>query len=203
VLVSQWLLVPIALAIAKALSLDILSTVSITGMDIGYGVLGALPVAGVMALLEITQWGWVQRISERTRTFLITLLGKDGGGIFGLFFALGVGIAAGVGEELMFRGLLQGGLQRYLSTEAAVAASAVVFGLLHAVTPMYAVCAGITGAYFSLLWLWSGNLVVPIVAHAVYDIGAMLLLSLQLRGESSAQGTSAAPPVATETTTLK
>jgi membrane protease YdiL (CAAX protease family) len=52
----------------------------------------------------------------------------------------------------------------------------VLFGLLHPITPTYAVLAALMGAYLGGVWLASGNLLVPIVAHALYDFIALAYL---------------------------
>jgi uncharacterized protein len=49
-----------------------------------------------------------------------------------------------------------------------------VFGLLHAVTPLYAILATIASVYFGAIYIVTDNLAVPISCHAVYDIGALL-----------------------------
>ena len=56
---------------------------------------------------------------------------------------------------------------------------AILFGLLHAVNVAYAVLAALMGLYLGWLWMATGNLAVPIVAHAVYDFLALVYI---LRG---------------------
>jgi membrane protease YdiL (CAAX protease family) len=85
-------------------------------------------------------------------------------------------LLAGAGEEMFFRGLLQGGLGHWLEPWAALAAASVVFGFLHAITPAYLVLATFLGGYLGAVWLATGNLLVVIVAHAVYDFVALVYL---------------------------
>jgi Type II CAAX prenyl endopeptidase Rce1-like len=84
-------------------------------------------------------------------------------------FDISLSIVVGVGEELLFRSVLQSLLQRFTSVPIAVAISAAVFGALHTVSPMYAVKADLTGVYFSFLWGKTNNLAVPIISHALWD----------------------------------
>lgn len=84
-----------------------------------------------------------------------------------------IGFAAGFGEEMLFRGVMQYGLMAKLGTTGSLAVVSIVFGALHAVTPLYALLAGIASAYFGYLYLSFGNLAVPIYAHALYDVGAL------------------------------
>jgi len=87
-----------------------------------------------------------------------------------------VAALAGVGEEVLFRGVVQTSLLEHLSPWAAVAVTAVLFGLAHCLTAAYALLAALIGAYLGWLHLVSGNLLVPIVTHALYDLVALLLL---------------------------
>jgi hypothetical protein len=87
-----------------------------------------------------------------------------------------IALLAGIGEEGVFRGILQEGLSWKLPMPVAVAAASVVFGMLHFITPAYALLAGIMGAYLGALYALSGNLLVPITVHALYDFIALLYL---------------------------
>jgi membrane protease YdiL (CAAX protease family) len=49
----------------------------------------------------------------------------------------------------------------------------VLFGMLHWRSAAYAAIAGVVGVYFGLLFLWTGNLLAPILAHAAYDAVAL------------------------------
>lgn len=89
---------------------------------------------------------------------------------------------AGFGEELLFRGTLQPWVGR-LHPVAGLIGVNVLFGLLHALTPAYAVLATLFGLYLS--WLAAGpgepNLLRPIVAHALYDYLAFVLVVREYR----------------------
>src|SRR5580692_2546725 len=93
-----------------------------------------------------------------------------------------VAALAGFGEELVFRGVLQRCLERWLDFGGSgrivgLIVSNVVFGLLHLMTPTYAVLAALMGIYFGLLLdaTEPANLVVPMLAHGLYDYLAFLL----------------------------
>ncbi len=91
-----------------------------------------------------------------------------------------ISLIAGIGEELLFRGLVQDGLATWLGGTVGicvgVAASSLVFGLAHALTTTYAVLATLVGVYLGILFLLTGNLLAPIAAHAVYDFLALIYL---------------------------
>jgi uncharacterized protein len=84
---------------------------------------------------------------------------------------------AGLGEELLFRGVLQPALAEHILPWLAAVVVGLSFGAVHWITPTYAALAGIVGTYLGILALVSGNLLAPIVAHALYDLVALLLLT--------------------------
>uniref|UniRef100_UPI00404882BB lysostaphin resistance A-like protein n=2 Tax=Roseivirga sp. TaxID=1964215 RepID=UPI00404882BB len=76
-----------------------------------------------------------------------------------------VAILPGIGEELLFRGLVQNGLHRWSkNTHVAIWVSAFLFSAIHlqfyGLFPRMAL-----GALFGYLYVWSGNLWYPIIAH--------------------------------------
>jgi membrane protease YdiL (CAAX protease family) len=85
-------------------------------------------------------------------------------------------LAAGLGEEMLFRGFLQACLVRWTGTWPGVGVASIVFGLLHFITPTYAVLASLLGLYLGWLYLGTGNLLPAVVAHALYDFLALLYL---------------------------
>ena len=87
---------------------------------------------------------------------------------------LGISVLAGVGEELLFRGVLQESIAGWMGPWVGVAAAAVLFGLMHAVTPSYAVLAALMGVYLGLVFHFSDNLLAAVVAHAAYDFVALV-----------------------------
>jgi membrane protease YdiL (CAAX protease family) len=101
-----------------------------------------------------------------------------------------ISVLAGVGEEMLFRGVIQeavaGRLDGPLGVAVALVLASLLFGLAHAITPSYAVLAGLVGLYLGGLWIATGNLLVPITAHAVYDFLALVYL-VKIRGEPQSE----------------
>jgi membrane protease YdiL (CAAX protease family) len=87
-----------------------------------------------------------------------------------------VAALAGLGEEALFRGVVQTALAGHLPAWAAIGLTAALFGMAHWLTPTYAVLAGVVGAYLGWMLVAGGNLLVPIVAHGLYDLIALALL---------------------------
>ena len=88
---------------------------------------------------------------------------------------------AGAAEEILFRGVLQVGLARVLPEGLALVLTGGAFGLAHFVTPTYALLAGLAGVYLGVLFWLQGNLLVPIVAHGLYDFVALTYLVRRYR----------------------
>ncbi len=100
-------------------------------------------------------------------------------------------LAAGWGEELLFRGVLQTKLQQHLGLWPAVVVASVVFGGLHAITPLYFLLATIIGFAFGWLFYYTGSLVSVSLAHALYDFWALAYLSHRYRQEIEVRGEAA------------
>ncbi len=87
--------------------------------------------------------------------------------------SIAVALCAGIGEELFFRGVVQ--------TEYGLFAASVSFSLLHFGTAtrkylMIATLYAAIGMYFGLLAQYFSSLWVPVIAHACYDLIALIYL---------------------------
>ena len=104
-----------------------------------------------------------------------------------------ISICAGVGEELLFRGWLMywlaggsgTGLAEPSNLELGIAlvGSAIAFGMVHPITKLYIFLAALMGLYFGALLIYTGNLLVPIAAHAAYDAVQLLIASRKTKAE--------------------
>lgn len=95
-----------------------------------------------------------------------------------------VAMLSGATEELFFRGILL--------PELGLVLSSLGFGVLHALCATYFAWATAVGAGMSALTLATGSLVPPIVAHATYNLGALLLLRRAAQRPAMPQATAAA-----------
>lgn len=171
VLLFEAAIAPVALAIGLAIGRHPLESFSWDWRAAGLGVLASGPM---IAVLLLGVWRPVGPLGEIKQFF-----DREMAPIFegrGWPDLLLVSLAAGIGEEMLFRGVVQGLLMGTLGRGLGLAASAVIFGLMHPVTRAYAIVAGIFGAYLGGLWLATGNLLVPMAAHSVYDFVALLVL---------------------------
>jgi hypothetical protein len=84
---------------------------------------------------------------------------------------------AGIGEEALFRGVMQTGLEPVVGLPAAIVLTSVVFGLAHYLSLTYAAYAALVSVYLGVLLVYTDNLLVPVLAHAVYDFIALVYLT--------------------------
>lgn len=157
-------LVVVALLLALIFGLRPWLTIVFGWGALGLSVLATLPiVAAVMSLLQF-RWRWVEDLRRIVEDHLLPLF--SGAGPAALLF---VALAAGLGEELLFRGVIQAGLEGLIGPVAALVAASLLFGLAHALTPAYFVLTCLMGLYLGWLYQVTGNLLMPIMVHFLYD----------------------------------
>ena len=135
------------------------------------GIAAALPMLIFLAIMLRWPFGPLSRIKGFFDSELAPLLR----GCKWTDYLL-ISIAAGVGEEMLFRGLIQGSLSRFFNPIAGVTIAALLFGLLHPVSITYVVVATLLGAYLGIVWMMSGNLLSVMITHGLYDFIALLIL---------------------------
>jgi membrane protease YdiL (CAAX protease family) len=85
-----------------------------------------------------------------------------------------ISLLAGLGEEALFRGVIQGAMVVPLGWWGALLVASLIFGMAHAVNRSYTLIASVVGLYLGALYLVSQNLLVPVACHAVYDTLALV-----------------------------
>lgn len=153
------------------------------------GVLTTLPLFTLAFVLDFVEKKVpaLQDVTKATQRSVLALLGGSRKPITALGVSIALGAAAGLGEEMLFRGVLQSELGERFGDIAALTSSAVIFGALHAVTPLYALLAGLASLYFGELYLQYHNLAVPILCHGLYDVGALLAAHIQVTSMTDEQ----------------
>jgi membrane protease YdiL (CAAX protease family) len=156
--------------------------IKVNGPAIALGIVAVLPLAAMLLVCRRLQWNAVQDLWRVLDEIIVPLFRTCN-----WVELAAISFLAGLGEELLFRGLLQNGMAQWTGdflphTPAAALAGdwmaiivvAILFGALHAVNLAYAILAAIIGAYLGWLYLATGNLTVPIVAHGLYDFVALV-----------------------------
>ena len=94
---------------------------------------------------------------------------------------------AGLGEEALFRGVLLPLASGSVGAPVALGATSLLFGALHAATPLYFLWATAAGALFGCEWFATGGSLSACAAtHALYDYIAFLVI---VRAWGGGQGT--------------
>ncbi len=154
----------LALLLGWLLGTDPLHGIAIGITSIGIGVGASLPPLAVVWLIQRSRRDLFRNLIDSARELVKQFLSK-----LTLPQTLALATAAGFGEELLFRGLLQSFLSARIGLAGALVVTSVVFGLLHFVTKTYAAYAFLLSVYLGLLYAATGNILVPMLTHAVYD----------------------------------
>jgi membrane protease YdiL (CAAX protease family) len=168
-------LVLAAVGLGRWLGQSPLGTFSVNSSALLLGVAGTLPPLGLFWLClkcPLRPFTGIARILHET---LVPLFANCSLVELAVIAAL-----AGLGEETLFRGVVQAGVADKIGGPfgiyAGLLAAAALFGLMHPISPSYAVLAGLIGLYLGWIWLLCGNLLTPITIHGVYDFLALAYL---------------------------
>ena len=166
-----------------------------TNLPLVVGMLTVLAVAFIVSISPITQWNmtfefpesmkvfgdWARakedKLAELTKT--LTQFGSVGEFLFGL---LVIAVIPAIGEEFVFRGLIQNELWRGTrNVHIAIWTSAFLFSAIHLQFFGF-VPRMLLGALFGYLYYWSGNLLVPMISHFLNNGLSLTLIYLQTVG---------------------
>ena len=104
-----------------------------------------------------------------------------------LFLALS--LAAGVGEEIVFRGYLLPYFDGLVGPARAVLASTLIFGLGHAYQGAAGIVkTGIVGLFCAGAYIGTGSLLAPMLLHVVIDAASGMVAYLALRPVTAVGG---------------
>ena len=175
-------LAAVALAGGWLTGRPLLAEVRLDLRDALVGLAATLPLVAALLVVVRVRWRPLRRLVALIEEVVVPLFES----CRPLDLAL-IAAVAGVGEELLFRGLVQGWLDARWGTPAALLVASLLFGAAHAVTWTYAVYATLVGIYLGWLWLASGNLLVPVIVHAGYDFFALVYLVRRERPQEKSQ----------------
>lgn len=131
---------------------------------LGWSLVATGPLVLAVLVLMRFPWQWVKSLERIIDEHLLPLF-RDAGP----FAVFAVALTAGIGEELLFRGVIQAGLEGLVGAMTALAITSLLFGLVHAMTPAYFALTCLMGFYLGWLYQATGNLLVPILVHFLYD----------------------------------
>lgn len=161
------------------------------------GIICLLGVSFIIAISPITEWNMTFEFPESMKAFgawareqedklaemtkFLTHFDSVGAFLVGL---LVIAILPAIGEEFVFRGLIQNELWRgSKNIHIAIWVSAFLFSAIHlqffGFLPRF-----LLGALFGYLYYWSGNLWIPMIAHFFNNGFSLTLIYLQTLGIS-------------------
>ena len=167
-------LIGVAAGLGWWFGIDPVSRLSWEGRGVAWGLAATIPMIGFFLVANRYPLGPLRNIKQ----FLLETLGPSLVACRWYDLLL-VAAVAGIGEELLFRGVLH--------PWAGPVWSNVLFGLAHFITPTYALLAGLIGGYLGWLLDQADNILAPIIAHGLYDFLAFLVVARECRKTQSDQ----------------
>ncbi|MDB4929383.1 MAG: hypothetical protein JWM10_1867 [Myxococcaceae bacterium] len=167
-------------------------------LALSLGALSGVAVVGATRAL-VARAPWAASLQDALREGLTGASGRE---------LRALGLAAAVGEELLFRGAMLPSLAAWTGFPAAALATATLFGLLHVpanrALRTWTASAFVMGLLFALLYRLTGEVLAPLTAHAVINLENLELLLRPERARaapadprrSTATGSTGAPTAA-------
>ncbi len=169
-------LAPLSLFLGWLLGHPPLARLSWSMRDAGLGVLAAVPL--ILMFLAMLRWpvGPLLQVKKFCEYEVVPLLENSSWSEIGL-----VALSAGVGEEMLFRGVLQASFTQWLAIYVTqwlaiylgVGLASLLFGLMHPISIAYMVIITILGVYLGAVFYGVDNLLTVMITHAVYDFAAL------------------------------
>jgi membrane protease YdiL (CAAX protease family) len=161
------------------------------------GIICLLGVSFIIAISPITEWNMTFEFPDSMKVFgdwardqedklaemtkFLTHFESFGAFLFGL---LVIAVIPAIGEEFVFRGLIQNELWRgSRNIHIAIWVSAFLFSAIH-IQFFGFLPRLLLGALFGYLYYWSGNLLVPMIAHFFNNGFSLTMIYLQGLGVS-------------------
>ncbi|GMI45487.1 hypothetical protein TrCOL_g3003 [Triparma columacea] len=187
VVAGQSLFIPLSLAIGAIAKLKL---ISVPASELSASVVGGLyytlPLCAFVLVTSAMERFIppLKKVAEATESTILALLGSKRRLLTSVIFAAALGSVAGLGEELLFRGCIQQGLGMYLPQLPSLLLTSFLFALGHAVTPLYALISFIASMYFGWVYLSTGDLLIPIISHSLYDMVAVIATHWLVTGKT-------------------
>jgi len=177
----------LAVSIGWALGRPPMESFHFSAIDLGWGIIATLPLLADLWISAKVRWRPIARIMQVLDETFIPLFRQCR-----ILELAVIALLAGLGEEMLFRGIVQSWAADKVGgpygAGIGLAVAAAIFGLLHGVTPTYALLAGVIGLYLGAIWLATDNLLVPIASHALYDFLAFVYLVRVRKSKAISQG---------------
>lgn len=148
--------------------------VQFEGMSLGSAIVWGLAgsVATYAVIMVLTRLPWLLRDNLESHLKQLHRFACD----YSWPVLVTLAVFAGVGEELLFRGAIQGWLAQHVSATLAIVAASVLFGLVHYLSFTYFLVATGLGLVLGTAYMLTDSLLLVMVWHGVYDMIALYCL---------------------------
>lgn len=120
---------------------------------------------------------WARATEDRAAALTSFITGFTSPGVFVVALVV-IAVLPAIGEELVFRGILQNEFHKgFGNIHIAIWVSAIIFSAIHMQFFGF-IPRLLLGALFGYLYYWSGNLIIPIIAHFVNNGLTVLVIYL-------------------------
>ncbi len=140
--------------------------------DATWGVAACLPLLVVFFICVRWPVGPLVRIKQLSEEFIRGWFASCSVLQLGL-----ISLLAGIGEEMLFRGVIQDTLSAWINPLGGIVLASLLFGLMHPITPFYVVLAALMGAFLGWIFIVTDNLLPAIITHGLYDFLALTYLT--------------------------
>jgi hypothetical protein len=179
---SETGLLVVAIVLGWAVGQPPLGQIAWSSENVGWGLLAAVPLVISLLLMVRFPVGPLKGLRDISESAIVPLF-RD----CDLWQLATIAALAGLGEEALFRGVIQRAAEHFSSsTGIGLTIGSVLFGLAHPISKTYTVLATLVGFYLGGLLLATDNLLAPICTHAVYDFIALIYLVRRKSGRAKA-----------------
>ena len=140
--------------------------------DAAWGIVGCLPLLVIFFICVRWPVGPLVRIKQLSEEFI-----RDWFSSCTLLQLALISLLAGIGEEMLFRGVIQDTLAAWINPLTGIVLASLLFGLMHPITPFYIILAALMGAFLGWIFIITENLLPPIITHGLYDFLALTYLT--------------------------
>ena len=161
----------LAVLLAWFFNIPLLETVRVSWTGLLLGTTATLPMGLGFLWAWRTSWKPMVQLKEEVERHVLPLFAHSK-----TVDLLVIAALAGLGEEMLFRGAIQPLLVDWASFWPGLILTSILFGLAHAISTTYLIYAAIVGLYLGGIYAATGNLLVPALAHGLYDFALFLYL---------------------------
>jgi membrane protease YdiL (CAAX protease family) len=149
--------------------------------EVVWGVIGyaiALPLVVIVTLL-VTR---IPGVEDSAMHPIVNEVGMSGGTLTTVLLFVLAAVVAPLTEETMFRGVFFNALAPRVGTAWSLVIASLVFSILHPQLPVGGPAIFVLGAVFSTLYVIRGSLIPSMIAHAINNAAALLMMTLIFTG---------------------